>query len=514
MKNTKNMICNKLKDKLPEGWREKFVHRDCDQANYEFAMFEIDGENKILVRNPDTDDIMEYYYDDFDGKISISGFIESMGYKEQDRRKYYIDRDYNLYTNDKLMKNLLCSKLLHRDNYPRQGVYVITPTRGVDVLSFSIHRLIAYVFVPTKSNEFTIVNHKDSIHENFLKENLEWCDTEYNNSVKNKKPFEFIKSYKRLSDNKVFSPKELKEEYSYDQVTKLIRRAVKFKTTYKGSNWEIIDIALDDYLSAHPIDPTGWYDDNGLHDFGKHKVRANVCGVLEVDGMLTVGHKRDNQCVYTITINKKAYLVHRLIYEIVSKKLIQENNVIDHIIPSDTKDIDNSYNNLREVTQKENMQNPITRSTLSSEVCVFDLLGNFIEIVGSGIEAATKYETCESLVSRSRSGKLVKAGKYIFISPGTSVKERTDWLYYKMSSSGEIIACEIIFGSALFEKLPDKRRLLEIRKYLNTGMPAPDGFYYQQGDPQNMIYDPNNKELIKKRPELNWKDRNKNREDN
>ena len=28
------MICNELKDKLPEGWREKFVHRDCDQANY------------------------------------------------------------------------------------------------------------------------------------------------------------------------------------------------------------------------------------------------------------------------------------------------------------------------------------------------------------------------------------------------------------------------------------------------------------------------------------------------
>ena len=45
-------------------------------------------------------------------------------------------------------------------------------------------------------------------------------------------------------------------------------------------------------------------------------------------------------------------------------------------------------------------------------------------------------------------------------------------------------------------------------------MPAPDGYYYQQGDPKNMIYDPDNKDLIKKRPEIFWKDRNKNREDN
>ena len=508
------MIQNELKDRLPEGWREKFVHRDCDQANYEFAMFEIDGENKILVRNPDTDDIMEYYYDDFDGKISIAGFIESMGYKEQDRRKYYIDREYNWYSNDKFKKNLLTDvKINRRNDYPEQGVFVITPSRGLDVLTFNIHRLIAYIFIPTKDSTYTIINHRDRDHKNFLKENLEWCDIEHNNSAKNKKPLEFIRLYRRLSDNRVFSPDELKSEYSYSNAAKMVRRAISYKTTYKDSSWEITNVALEDYLSRHPIDPNGWYDDNGLHDFGKHKVRANTCGVLEVDGKLTVGHRRESLCMYTITINKKAYLVHRLIYEILSNKLIKEGNVIDHIIPSDTKDVNNSYNNLREVTQKENMQNTATRVLLSNRICVFDVLGNLIETLDSGHIASVKYETAKSLVSRSRSGGLVKAGKYIFINPGEPIEERTNLLYYRMSPSGEVLACETIFGSSLFGRDPDRILLSKIRKYLNTGMAAPDGFYYQQGDPQNMICDPNNKDLIKKRPELNWKHRNKNRED-
>jgi len=35
-------------------------------------------------------------------------------------------------------------------------------------------------------------------------------------------------------------------------------------------------------------------------------------------------------------------------------------------------------------------------------------------------------------------------------------------------------------------------------------MPAPDGYYYQQGDPQNILYDPNNRNLTKKRNEVHF----------
>ena len=74
--------------------------------------------------------------------------------------------------------------------------------------------------------------------------------------------------------------------------------------------------------------------------------------------------------------------------------------------------------------------------------------------------------------------------------------------FYKFNENKEIVevglSLNYISGndSSIFKKL---------KKYLNTGMPAPDGFYYQQGDPENMLYDPENKDLIKKREIIKWK---------
>ncbi len=60
---------------------------------------------------------------------------------------------------------------------------------------------------------------------------------------------------------------------------------------------------------------------------------------------------------------EKKILVHRLVYETISGKKIEENNVIDHIQPvRSVETINNEYSNLREVTQKENMNNPETLS--------------------------------------------------------------------------------------------------------------------------------------------------------
>ena len=75
------MIKNELKEKLGEDWRSKFSHRDCDQADYEFGEFEVDGKKIGLILNPKTLHIMDYYYDDTADKISINGFIKSIGYE-------------------------------------------------------------------------------------------------------------------------------------------------------------------------------------------------------------------------------------------------------------------------------------------------------------------------------------------------------------------------------------------------------------------------------------------------
>lgn len=45
--------------------------------------------------------------------------------------------------------------------------------------SFSIHRLVAYMFIPNPNN-FLEVNHKDENQENNHVDNLEWCNNDYN----------------------------------------------------------------------------------------------------------------------------------------------------------------------------------------------------------------------------------------------------------------------------------------------------------------------------------------------
>ena len=463
------MIRNDLKEKLPEGWREKFVHRDCDQANYEFAMFEINGKNKILVRNPDTDDIMEYYYDDFDGKISVSGFIESMGYKEQDRRKYYIDRDYNWYSigdNGYLQKiNLLETKNnLTVSGYVFKQVSLVNSSR-----SLLIHRIVGYLFVPNPyPDKQTIINHKDCNRQNFSKDNLEWSDYHTNN----------------LKENKV-------------------------------STLRLHTNLVQDYLSRHPIDPNGWYDDNGLHDFGKHKVRANSCGVLEVDGKITVGAKHINY--YRLYICGKSILVHRLIYEIVSKTILGEGEIIDHINPVTEKDCNNEFLNLRRGTQKDNMNNTITKEALSKPVLQYDLFGNLVKRYTSMDQAARSV----GLVSTGRvSGFITEdtdlvCKNFFFSSTEIDSKyERLNYIYYRWNPL--TLKCECsgkTFKKVYSKQIPQSSAWNISKKYLNTGMPAPDGYYYQQGDPWNMLYDPENKDLTKKREEIHWKDRNKNRED-
>ena len=520
MKNTKSMICNKLKDKLPEGWREKFVHRDCDQANYEFAMFEIDGENKILVRNPDTDDIMEYYYDDFDGKISISGFIESMGYKEGSV-KYEIDRNYTLYTRtDTINKNrtLLDIKKSIRASYIGADLVVKDNLGKRKIKHFLIHRLIAFIFVPNPDiNVNNIVNHKDSNRDNFKKENLEWCTSSYNNSSENSSPRTPRCFYIR-NDGEVFDYRRLKRD-SY--CIRDIHLSIKLGRKYKGYTWSRVFPALEDYLSRHPIDPDGWYDDNGLHDFGEHKVRANSCGVLEVDGKLKVGNLNKAILTYIIKINGTVYYVHRLVYEIISGKLIDKGNVIDHLTPVSEHDINNSISNLEEKSQKENMANPNTIEKRKKKITIeeYNIFGDleqvykdttFSEISSKKGISRDKFKKSVESAAPQFYGKIYKTSD-----DTTDLSERTKFIFYRWEISGGRAVCSA--GSIYFRDVVITRDINEYRKikekYLNTGMPAPDGFYYQQGDPQNMIYDPDNKDLIKKRPEISWKKQNKNRED-
>lgn len=501
------MICNKLKDKLPEGWREKFVHRDCDQANYEFAMFEIDGENKILVRNPETDDIMEYYYDDFDGWIDI-GKCKSIG---KDTNKYCINSKLEIKLGNKvssLEDNIIVDD---RNHYPRK-IFVIDKAN----VYLMVHRLVAEIFVPNPNpEEYKIVNHKDQNKENFSKTNLSWCNHHINNLKENQTKQTSKVVYLQKDQEGVIirrweycNRKEL-----FDSFPNVLKNIGKL---YKGYYWERIDTTLEDYLSRHPIDPNGWHDDN-IHGF-KHTVRANTCGILEIDGILTVGCLAANsRLLYIITIDEQKLFVHRVLFEIIAGKRIDPGNVIDHIIPSTKLDINNEFSNLREVTQKENMNNEISRKNLGTVHILYDVFGNEVMRFDSGVEAGIKFgfnhKTSQAIAKLSLTWR-----NMIWTNESNLLDYKIRYIYYRWGINKVTGEKKVEEGSSYLKNIVKNGKTSTTsiirNRYLNTGMPAPDGYYYQQGDPWNMLYDPDNKELVKKRPIIKWDRRNKNREDN
>ena len=265
------MIKNDLKEKLGEDWRSKFAHRDCDQADYEFGSFEVDGKKINLVLNPDTLDIMDYYYDDrkksewveVDKKTLVSlskRFIK----KDLDKNKLYINREYFIKVNNK-DKRRLSDKLIDRCPYPT------TSFLGIQLKT---HRLIAKVFIPNSDPErFKVVNHKDKTRTNFKIENLEWCDEKWNSKRENQKEYTMKRKYERLSDGKRFNSKELDIEYGRTGVNTAIHDSIQKKIKYHGSFWRIVNDQLEDYLTRHPLTDK-WY---------KHPTINNL-EIFEKDG--------------------------------------------------------------------------------------------------------------------------------------------------------------------------------------------------------------------------------------
>lgn len=75
---------------------------------------------------------------------------------------------------------------------------------------YSIHRLVAQAFIPNPNN-YEIVNHKDENRGNNRVDNLEWCDSKYNNSYHNA-------NIKRLLSRINYY---MREQERYDIITKI-----------------------------------------------------------------------------------------------------------------------------------------------------------------------------------------------------------------------------------------------------------------------------------------------------
>ena len=490
------MIKNDLKEKFGEDWRSNFAHRDCDQSNYEFGEFEIDGKKINLVLNPDTLDIMDYYYDDLADdewievdKRTLEKLSKTLAKKSS---KFYINRKYETKAFGRKPKKI-SNKLYKRVSYPFTSIMSTT---------VYTHRLIAYIFIPNPCpNNYNVVNHIDKNKTNFKKENLEWCNATWNNKKENRE----IKNWSEYKYQAVDPiTNEIKEEWftcTKSSFPKLSDSGYKYWNTnkiYKGFIFRKINISLDDYLSRHPINQNGWFE-NKVYLFEGHKLRANVCGVLEIDGELRVGSLDKASLIYRITIGNKHYQTHKLIYEIIANTILTEDLVIDHINPVTIKDINNEFSNLRAVTRKENRNNNQTAKKFFVNIFVFNILGELKREFSSIKEASDSCNISNSVIVNVAKGNILISNDLFFLYEKDQVIERLNYIYYKFDKNKNLI-----FASKSLKNLSESIDKYNLSSYLNTGMPALDGYYYQQGTPKEMIYDPGNTKLEKKRQEVYW----------
>lgn len=76
------------------------------------------------------------------------------------------------------------------------------------------------------------------------------------------------------------------------------------------------------------------------------------------------------------------------------------------------------------------------------------------------------------------------------------------FIFYKFDKDGNLLEASVTINKFANNR---KTEWYMIQKYTNTGIPAPDGYCYQQGDPGHMLRDPENTDLIKKREIIKWK---------
>ena len=74
----------------------------------------------------------------------------------------------------------IVSKIL-KPSYNTSGYYIVRLCNNGFMKSKLVHRLVAQTFIPNPNN-LPIINHKDEDKLNNRVDNLEWCDSKYNNN--------------------------------------------------------------------------------------------------------------------------------------------------------------------------------------------------------------------------------------------------------------------------------------------------------------------------------------------
>lgn len=155
----------------------------------------------------------------------------------------------------------------------------------------------------------------------------------------------------------------------------------------------------------------------------------------------------------------------------------------------------------------------IEYSTNQKPIKEYDLFGNYIKTYKS----STSLSSSNMFLTKCSSGKFLSSKNRLWCYLGNEdkIKRDLEYIFYKIDKKGNFIEASTTGIRSIFKvgnkedyNYENDKKYQIARKYINTGMLAPDGFYYQQGI-DFIEPDLTNIDLIPKRPVLKWKPKDK-----
>lgn len=470
-----------------------------------------------LVMNKETGALMDYYWDDMpDGyEIPLDRVLVMEGVDIPTDKlgiSVFYHNEYRIKTPSGRILKFEGRKADARHKYP-----VLTSEDRL----LRLHRLTARIYLPNPENK-PIVNHKGIVKDyntQWRKEELSWFTAKENSSYDRKDTdtgIRYIAIDDSGNESSTLSSKDLPSflstESSIGSIQSNISRGILGCKRYYGYYWKVVNIKIIEYrdylISSGYLTLDEWEKNDKTwqaKEINGIMVEANLNGVVRCKGSRKIDYTYLAGDVRSgfLGIRKSLHQIIALIFSDVYNSFKEVSGLeVDHI---NSDPYDNRPCNLRFVSHLENMQNSNTIEKRQKKILCYDLFGNYITSYNSSDEYAQLMghdSSYNSPVARRNSRNFQINGCLIFYEDTVKyLPFKLQYVYYKFDKDGNCIGA----SSTLIGLLSTGQVRITYAAYLNTGIPAPDGFYYQQGP--NFLKDENGKRGKRIKPIILWKDR-------
>lgn len=340
---------------------------------------------------------------------------------------------------------------------------------------YLLHVLLARTFIQNPNN-YPIIHHRDKNRENYSLTNLEFVTYKHNNSDKN-----FIESrnviYIKLDDNLKEIGREISSDLSKEELRR-ITSAICNNIKYKGVYWSRLYPDVENYIKRYG-EPK---EDDWKVCLRDDYFEVNKNGLVRVRNTKRITLGCGSSGYWRIKRKLKdgssvTYRIHRLVYETFSGRLLEDNEVVDHL---STDTFDNRFCNLSAGSQKDNMSNPITKSKKSKKILKFSLEGELIKEYSSVKEAKLEHLGENTLSYRLSKHKYSFNAFWCYEGEEWKISEKVKTVIFKYNKDYNLVDTFLTINSAS-ESVPTSSSGHTIKKYIDTGKLAPDGHYYYHG---------------------------------